>query len=140
MTDASPPGDDGAICTFGPYTIRCCVTAACTRCGSVPVDEDTGIAPHFDNPGQAAGELAGDWGWRFTAPPGGREHHELLCPACAKADDDDYPRAPGASDGSGPAPGTTPQGEAPAQAPKPPLPANARIPRPPARTRTREGS
>ena len=41
----------------GPWTFRTCVTAACTRCGVIPLDEDTGLTPHFSNPLQAIDEL-----------------------------------------------------------------------------------
>jgi hypothetical protein len=57
MIGTGPPGEPAGTARLGPYTFRCCVTAACTRCGAVLLDEDTGIAPHFDSLGQAADEL-----------------------------------------------------------------------------------
>jgi hypothetical protein len=70
----------------GPWTVHLCVTAACTGCGGVPLDEDTGITPHFAGPDQAVEELTQEWGWYFTAFPArlGRGE-ELLCPGCAAA-------------------------------------------------------
>jgi hypothetical protein len=63
-----------------------CVTASCTRCGTTPLDEDTGLTPHFAGIGQAAQELAQDWGWHYTARSNWPDGDELLCPACAQAD------------------------------------------------------
>ena len=68
------------------WTVHLCVTAARTGCGSVPVDEDTGLAPHFATPDQAAEELTPEWGWRFAAFPARLGvGEELLCPGCTAA-------------------------------------------------------
>jgi hypothetical protein len=95
-SDQPPPGTSGqpyprldgllppgcVITVTGPWTVRSCVTAACTSCGAVPLDEDTSTTPHFADTSQAAQELAQNWGW----------HHQrgiwpkddvLLCPRCA---------------------------------------------------------
>jgi hypothetical protein len=75
-----PPGS--VVTVTGPWTVRSCVTAACTRCGAVPLDEDTSTTPHFADTGQAAQELAQNWGWqhqRGTWP----KDDVLLCPPCA---------------------------------------------------------
>jgi hypothetical protein len=75
-----PPGS--VVSVTGPWTVRSCVTAACTNCGAVPLDEDTSTTPHFTDTGQAAQELAQNWGWshkRGTWP----KDDELLCPRCA---------------------------------------------------------
>jgi hypothetical protein len=72
-----------------------CVTAACSRCGTVPLDDDTEIAPHFASTGQAREELTRDWGRRCNTRSNWPKDDELLCPACAKADDDGL--APGAA-------------------------------------------
>jgi hypothetical protein len=39
-----PPGQE-VITVAGPWTVLSCVTAACTGCGAVPLDEDTGMTP-----------------------------------------------------------------------------------------------
>ena len=135
MTGTSPPGEPAPIARLGPWAFRTCVTGACTRCGTAPLDEDTGIAPHFASVAQAADELTRDWGWHVTTRAG--QWDELLCPACAKADGGAHLKAPAVGDGSGHAPGTAPRRAAAGQAPHPGLPANARIP--PAARRTREG-
>ena len=71
---------------IGPWMVHLCVTAACTRCGGVPVDEDTGLAPHFASPDQAVGELTQEWGWYFAAFPARLGiAEELLCPGCTAA-------------------------------------------------------
>lgn len=75
-----PPGS--VVTVTGPWTVRSCVTAACTGCGAVPLDEDTSTTPHFADTSQAAQELAQNWGWhhqRGTWP----KDDVLLCPACA---------------------------------------------------------
>jgi hypothetical protein len=75
-----PPGS--VVTVTGPWTVRSCVTAACTNCGAVPLDEDTSTTPHFADISQAAQELAQNWGWhhqRGTWP----KDDVLLCPACA---------------------------------------------------------
>jgi hypothetical protein len=75
-----PPGS--VVTVTGPWTVRSCVTAACTGCGAVPLDEDTSTTPHFDDTSQAAQELAQNWGWhhqRGTWP----KDDVLLCPVCA---------------------------------------------------------
>jgi hypothetical protein len=81
LDDLLPPGS--VVTVTGPWTVRSCVTAACTGCGAVvPLDEDTSTTPHFDDTAQAAQELVQNWGWshqRGTWP----KDDELLCPACA---------------------------------------------------------
>jgi hypothetical protein len=75
-----PPGS--VVTVVGPWTVRSCVTAACTGCGALPLDEDTSTTPHFADTSQAAQELAQNWGWhheRGTWP----KDDVLLCPACA---------------------------------------------------------
>lgn len=79
MPATTPPHTAGT----GPWTVHLCVTAACTRCGALPTDEDTGLTPHFDSPAQAIAELAGDWGWCHVPGPGLAE--VLLCPNCTAA-------------------------------------------------------
>jgi hypothetical protein len=79
-----PPGS--VVTVTGPWTVRSCVTAACAGCGAVPLDEDTSTTPHFADTGQAAQELAQNWGWhhqRGTWP----KDDVLLCPACAAPPD-----------------------------------------------------
>ena len=132
MTDATPPG----AARSGPWTLRCCVTAACTRCGAVPLDEDSGLTPHFDSPGQARGELPRDWGWRLTARSPCPDDDELLCPACAAADDGGEPRPPAPGTADDPEPDTAPWWERTGQATRQ-LPPNAAIR--PAAPRAREG-
>jgi hypothetical protein len=83
MTGTSPPG----AARTGPWTHRHCVTAACTRCGTIPADNDTGLTPHFAGTGQAREELPRDWGWQLTPAPGTPDDDQLLCPACATAAD-----------------------------------------------------
>lgn len=82
------PGLDGllpsgsVVTVAGPWTVRSCVTAACTGCGAVPLNEDTSTTPHFADTGQAAQELDQNWGWhhkRGTWP----KDDILLCPRCA---------------------------------------------------------
>jgi hypothetical protein len=80
MTGTDPPDEPGTVARLGPWTFRTCVTAACTRCGAAPLDDDTGLTPHFDSPGQAAVELVRDWGWYLFARPG--QWDELICPPC----------------------------------------------------------
>ena len=125
MTQPDPPYDL-VIQTIGPYTLRCCVTAACTQCGNSPYDEDTGIAPHFDSPHQAAHELTRDWGWTLTTNSDRAEHLELLCPACAAAGNHAGNRVPAAPD-----PGDSPDPEPPWREdptrPRPEMPPNAAV-------------
>jgi hypothetical protein len=80
MTGTGTPGEAPGTARLGPWTFRTCVTAACTRCGAAPLDEDTGLTPHFTSPGQAAEELVRDWGWLLFARPG--QWDELVCPPC----------------------------------------------------------
>lgn len=124
MTDSSPPGK----ARTGPWTLRCCVTAACTRCGAVPQDEDTGLTPHFDSAAQAREELPRDWGWRLTTRSIWPDEDELLCPACATAAADRArnPPPPGPDPDSGQEPEPSPWWEDPAQ-PRPELPPNAAV-------------
>lgn len=90
VTDNQPPPDPGGplppgrevIAVAGPWTVLSCVTAACTGCGAVPLDEDTGMTPHFASTSQAAQELAENWGWRHNRGEWPKDD-ELLCPRCA---------------------------------------------------------
>ena len=87
-----PPGS--VVTVAGPWTVRSCVTAACTNCGAVPLDEDTSTTPHFADTCQAAQELAQNWGWshqRGTWP----KDDGLLCPACAARPGDARPARKG---------------------------------------------
>jgi hypothetical protein len=112
MTDTSPPG----AARSGPWTVHICVTAACTRCGHVPVDEDTGLTPHFASPEQARQELPRDWGWHVTARPALADEDELLCPACATAAGGTANPPPPAPDaGADQGPGAAPWREDPGQ-------------------------
>lgn len=121
MTGTSPP--DSA--RFGPWTLRCCVTAACTRCGAVPLDEDSGLTPHFGSTGQAREELARDWGWRLITFSAWADDDELVCPACAAAAGDaGNPPPPAPDAGGGQEPETAPWWETPGQ-PGRQLPPNA---------------
>jgi len=98
MTDARTPRPAGT----GPWSARTCVTAACSRCGAVPVDGDSGLTPHFASRRQAREELTRDWGWHVIARSGPsdpelrrdwnywltcynprNDWEVLLCPACA---------------------------------------------------------
>lgn len=113
MTGSSSPHQPGPART-GPWAFRCCVTAACTRCGTVPLDEDTGLTPHFGSVSQACAELPRDWGWHLT-PQASLADDELLCPPCAAA-------------GNGTRrPGADPHGQETGQQPGPGMPANARV-------------
>jgi len=133
MTDASP---GSGLPRFGPGTIRRCVTAACTRCGAAPLDEDSGLTPHFDSAGQAREELPRDWGWHLSARSAGADDEELLCPACATAAGNaGNPPPPDPGQEAAQEPGPLPWWENPAQ-PRPALPPNAAIR--PAAPRTRE--
>jgi hypothetical protein len=120
MPAATPPRTD----RIGPWTVHLCVTAACTRCGAVPLDDDTGLTPHFTSADQAMEELTQEWGWYFTARLGQAE--ELMCPLCAaKAGKvPAWPAAPEAA--SGQQPGTAPRWERPGQ--QCGLPANTAVP------------
>lgn len=80
----------------GPWTLRCCVTAACTRCGAIPLEEGTGLTPHFATPAQVRQELARNWGWRAAVRSVLADDDELLCPACAAADAGNHPPNVGA--------------------------------------------
>lgn len=114
----SPPGP----ARTGPWTLRCCVTAVCTRCGAIPLEEGTGLAPHFATPAQARQELARNWGWRAAVRSVPADDDELLCPACAAADAGNHPPNVGARGDQGP--GTEPWWEVPRQ-PSRELPGNA---------------
>jgi hypothetical protein len=118
----SPPAPERT----GPWTFRVCITAACTRCGTGPLDEDTGMTPHFDSTAQAGEELARDWGWRITTRPGWADD-ELLCPACAAAPASAESPAPAPGADGGPETGTAPWWQTPGQ-PPPALPPNAAVP------------
>jgi hypothetical protein len=108
MTNQPPPGASGepspgldgllppgsVVTVTGPWTVRSCVTAACTNCGTVPLDEDTSTTPHFADTGQAAQELAQNRGWtcqRGTWP----KDDKLLCPACQVLPDGTRPARKG---------------------------------------------
>jgi hypothetical protein len=134
VTSDPPPGDPGVIARIGPWTVLNCITASCTRCGAVPLDEDTGLTPHFRSSRQAAEELGQEWGWRCTARSTWPENDELLCPACAQAGED--PGKPAVTADNGHAPDTAPGRAGNGQAPHPGLPVNARVS--PAVRRTRE--
>lgn len=86
MTGDELPADSGVVTQTGPWTVRSCVTASCSRCGAVPLDEDTGITPHFTDIDQAREELPLNWGWTFTPRSNWPKDDELLCPGCATAD------------------------------------------------------
>jgi hypothetical protein len=122
MTDATPPG----AARIGPWTLRYCVTAACTQCGAAPLDEDTGLTPHFDSAGQAREELPRDWGWHLTARSAWADDDELLCPACAVAGDAGNPPPPDPDPDGDREPEPRPWWEDPAQ-PRPALPPNAAV-------------
>lgn len=111
MTGFSPPSPARS----GRWALHCCVTAACTRCGTVPLDEATGLTPHFSNPAQARVELSRDWGWHLTTRSGFADDDELLCPPCASAANP-VRRA-----------GTAPRGQETGHQPDLGLPANARV-------------
>ena len=115
MTDVGVPRP----APTGPWPARTCVTAACSRCGAVPLD-DSGATPHFASRGQAREELTRDWGWHLIArsgpsDPGLRRDWDywltaysprndtevLLCPGCAA-------QAPPAAPGGGQEPGAGP--------------------------------
>jgi hypothetical protein len=83
-----------------------CVTAACTNCGAVPADEDTGMTPHFASTSQAAQELAQNWGWHHERRSEWPKDDVLLCPACAApADSGGNPTPPARDAGAGQEPG-----------------------------------
>jgi hypothetical protein len=136
MTGTSPDGDPAVTACIGPWTVHVCVTASCTRCGAVPLDEDTALTPHFASPQQARGELTRDWGWHLaTARAGWADDDELLCPPCAAAADcDGKPRLPAPDPDGGQEPGAVSwwealEGRVGGLRREPP--ANARVPRPP---------
>ena len=90
--DQPPPGEDGqpldpggrdVITVAGPWTVLSCVTGACTRCGALPADEDTGMTPHFASTSQAAQELTQNWGWHHQPRSAWPKDDLLLCPRCA---------------------------------------------------------
>ena len=96
MIDNQPPGTGGraldpdgplpgqeVIAVAGPWTVLSCVTATCTNCGAVPLDEDTDMTPHFAGTGQAAHELAQNWGWSHQHRSCWPKDDLLLCPRCA---------------------------------------------------------
>lgn len=132
MSATTPPRTAGT----GPWTVHLCVTAACTGCGGAPVDEDTGLAPHFASPDQAVEELTQEWGWHYIAFPAPLGLGEaLLCPVCAAAAGHvltPQPPAPGASPDGDQEPEAAPSRECPEQ-PGDGLPANARCFPPPPR-------
>jgi len=83
------PGESTGAARLGPWTFHTCVTAACTRCEIIPLDEDTGLTPHFDSAFQAADELVRDWGWHVIT--GADQREELLCPPCTAAASEQSP-------------------------------------------------
>jgi len=101
MTGDELPADSNVVTQTGPWTVLSCVTAACTRCGKVPLDEDTGLTPHFTDTAQAREELPRDWGWIITPRSNWPKDDELLCPGCAKAGDDSRPQRPGVTSDDG---------------------------------------
>ena len=131
MPATTPPRTAGT----GPWTVHLCVTAACTGCGGVPVDEDTGLAPHFASYEQAIEELTQEWGWSFAAFPARLGlGEELLCPGCTAAVGYVVVSRP-PSPSTALEPETTPSREYPEQ-PGDRLPDNTRcFPPPPGRTR-----
>jgi len=127
MTGDEPPDDSAVVAQAGPWTVRSCVTASCTRCGAAPLDEDTRLTPHFASIDQAREELPRDWGWTCGTRSSWPQDDQLLCPACAKAGN-----APGepafTADGSRPTDAAPRRADAPV--PDPGLPDNTRIPPP----------
>jgi hypothetical protein len=110
MTDNQPPPDTGGqpldldgplpparevITVTGPWTVLSCVTAACSRCGAIPLDEDTSTTPHFASTSQAEQELTQNWGWSHERRSCWPKDDLLLCPACTRARDGARPAAPG---------------------------------------------
>lgn len=85
--DGQPPADSNVVTQTGPWTVLSCVTAVCSWCGTVPLDEDTGLTPHFADIAQAREELPLNWGWTVVPGRDWPKDDELLCPECAKADD-----------------------------------------------------
>lgn len=83
MTCDEAPADSNVVTQSGPWTVLSCVTAACSRCGTVPLDEDTKLTPHFTDIDQAQGELTRDWGWTCVPRSNWPKDDALLCPACA---------------------------------------------------------
>jgi hypothetical protein len=77
--------DSAVVAQAGPWTVRSCVTASCSRCGTAPLDEDTRLTPHFTGIDQARRELPRDWGWTCVPRSNWPKDDELLCPACARA-------------------------------------------------------
>ena len=98
MTGDELPGellpDPAVVAQAGPWTVRSCVTAACTRCGAAPLDEDTRLTPHFASTDQAREELPRDWGWTCAPRSNWPKDDEVLCPDCASADGDRCPQPP----------------------------------------------
>ena len=88
-TCGQPPNPDElpfgreVITVAGPWTVQSCVTAACTGCGVLPLDEDTSMTPHFASTSQAAEELTQNWGWTHKQRSGWPKDDQLLCPGCA---------------------------------------------------------
>jgi hypothetical protein len=76
------PAAPEVIAVAGPWTVLSCVTAACTACGTVPLDEDTGTTVHFTSISQAAQELVQKRGWRHEHGEWPKDD-QLLCPRCA---------------------------------------------------------
>jgi hypothetical protein len=85
MTGDELPADSNVVAVSGPWTVLSCVTAACTRCGKSPLDEDTKLTPHFTDTVQAREELTRDWSWTCTPRSDWPKDDELLCPGCTQA-------------------------------------------------------
>lgn len=86
MNDGDEPVWTSAVASSGPWTfhLNVSVTASCTGCGIIPLDERTGLMPHFDSTEQAREELLRDHGWHYvTWPAQDTEAAALLCPECA---------------------------------------------------------
>jgi hypothetical protein len=83
MTGDELPADSNVVAATGPWMVLSCVTAACTNCGAVPLDEDTSMTPHFASTSQAAHELAQNWGWSHARRSCWPKDDLLLCPRCA---------------------------------------------------------
>jgi hypothetical protein len=79
MTGDEPPSDSNVVTQTGPWTVLSCVTASCTRCGKVPLDEDTALTPHFTDIAQAREELPRDW-----AGPASRRLGRKTTNCCAR--------------------------------------------------------
>lgn len=77
------PADSSVVTQAGPWTVRSCVTASCSRCGKAPLDEDTKLTPHFTSIDQACEELPRDWGWTCVPRSNWPKDDQLLCPGCS---------------------------------------------------------